>query len=253
MSDNTIHHVFVINLQRRPERLAHFKKECEREQIPSEYVHVWRAVDAISHTLTFDELQLFKDSDLDSNSETGRGCMANQLSHLQILEEIVSKKLGVCLVFQDDVKFGTGFWNKVNTISTEMRMNNMDLVWIGLHRIGAGSYFEDFDLDESRQDKIELFTSMVTDHIGHLKPSVNPASLAYVITEKGAENYLRHIKQFGIHNATDINFRNYLLSLNQFYGAFPVLCTGNSEFKSDIFKFDENALTRDMLELLENL
>lgn len=248
-----IKQIFVINLQRRPERLTHFMQECTREHVPIELVNVWRAVDALSHTFTQNELKLFQNSDLDTNSETGRGCMGNQLSHLQILEEVVSKDIEMCLIFQDDVKFGRGFWDKVNVVSTEMYLHNIDLVWIGLHKVGAGSYFEDLDLDVSKQDKTDLITEMVTDHIGHLKPTVNPASLAYIITKKGAEDYLKHVKQFGIQNATDINYRNYLLQVKQFYGSFPVLCTGNSEFKSDIFKFDENAIARDMLELLDNL
>lgn len=244
--------LYVINLDRRPERLAHFRAECQRENVPTGWVRVWQAVDAMSHEWTPTEKQWFAKSDLDLNSETGRGCAANQLSHVGILREIAytADVSSFFVVFQDDVRLGEHFREGLETVLTEMRKHSTDLVWIGLHKIGAGSYFEDLDLEQ--QPSVDtFFADMISPHLGHLHPTVNPASLAYVITPVGAQKYLNYVeKTGGFLHATDINYRDYLLGINQFIGCYPLLCTGNSTFKSDIFKYDNHATARDLLELL---
>lgn len=249
-----INQVYVINLERRPDRLAHFHRECEREGIPNQSIRVWKAVDGMSHTLSPEERTLFEHSDLDPNTETGKGCIANQLSHLQVMRDIISEesKVDVALVFQDDVRLGKDFWKRVNTVAAEMRtIPNSSFVFVGFHAIGAGSYFVDYDLEKVEENL--FWTEQLTPHIGRLHPEINPASLAFLVTKEGARAYLNHIDRFGILHATDRNQNGYLIERNQFLSTFPVLCTGNSQFKSDIFKYDEHAVTRDLLELLEDL
>jgi GR25 family glycosyltransferase involved in LPS biosynthesis len=185
--------------------------------------------------------------------------MANQLSHLQILEDIVRNERPYSLIFQDDVKFCHNFWRDAEAVVERMRVQNeVQFVWIGLHKIAAGSYFEDLDL--LKQPEIStLFTTVAPKSgndgqiIAKLKPEHNPASLAYVVTLEGAREYLHHIRQNGVRHTTDINFREYLLERDAFFGTYPVLCTGNSKFKSDIFKYDHHAVCRDLLELLDDL
>lgn len=247
-----IDQIFVINLERRPERLAHFRAECERVRIPKHLIRVWQAVDGQTHMFTADELQMFSPSDLDAASDTGRGCMANQLSHLQILRHIRdTPSLKQCLIFQDDVRFADDFWPCIQSVSTEMSAQKLPFVWVGFHKIGAGSYFEDFDLGDVWNRSHILETRSL--EIGTLRPDVNPASLAYLVSREGAMAYLRHVETFGIQHATDINFRDFLLAYNMFCGSCRVLCTGNSLFKSDIFKYDDHALSRDLLELLQDM
>lgn len=245
----SIGQIFVINLQRRPERLSHFLDECTRESVPLRCIKVSPAVDAQTHVFTSDEMRMFSASDLDANSETGKGCMANQLSHLQILHEIVKQRISFSIIFQDDVKLGQNFWEQVQVVTNEMRERAIPIVWIGLHQVGAGSYFEDLDLQNQPAFE-ELYTNHVHSHLAFLQPHINPASLAYVISLEGARAYLKHVQTEGIHFATDINYRKYLLDRNQFVGATPMLCTGNSRFKSDIFCFDDHAIMRDLLEIL---
>jgi GR25 family glycosyltransferase involved in LPS biosynthesis len=253
-----INRVYVINLKRRPERLAHFRQECAREGVPEDLVKVWEAVDAQTHRFTEEERKIFESSNVDTTSDTGRGCMANQLSHLQILEDIVDKGVPYSLIFQDDVRFSADFWRHAKQVVKVMKAHpEMQFVWIGLHEISLGSFFKDFDL-LNQPDMSSLFITNARNPsheitIAKLKPEHNPASLAYVVTLEGAREYLHHIRQNGVRHTTDINFREYLLERDAFFGTYPVLCTGNSKFKSDIFKYDHHAVCRDLLELLDDL
>lgn len=241
--------VFVINLQRRPERLSHFYKECKRTGVPLSMIHIWPAVDGMTHTFTASERQLFVHSDLDMESETGRGCMGNQLSHLQILQHIVDQDIEMALIFQDDVKLGDHFWDRVQEVAHEMKLHpHLPIVWVGLHQVGAGSYFEELNL--AQHNFHDYFDTRISERLAHLLPTVNPASLAYLITKEGAQKYLQFVEMCGIRHATDINYRDFLLQDRTFVGCFPLLCTGNASFKSDIFKYDDHAMMRDMLEML---
>lgn len=248
-----IDRVYVINLERRPERLAHFWNECEREGIPPEKIEVWKAVDARTHVFTEDERMMFSTSDLSFESDTGRGCMCNQLSHLGILLDILQKGYRNCLIFQDDVKLGEHFWEQVQEVEEEMRNHpEMTFVSVGLHQLAIGSYFEPFDL-RANDRSTYLQDEPITPHIGRLQPHINPASLAYLVSNEGAKEYVQHLREHGVQYATDKNYRAYLLARNAFFTSVPVLCTGNASFPSDIFLYDNHAVTRDLLDALEDV
>ena len=68
-----------------------------------------------------------------------------------------------------------------------------------------------------------------------LNKDVNPCSLAYIVTLKGAINLLFFFEKNGFHRATDWNYNDYLNNNNIFYGSSSVLCTGDPTLGSDIF------------------
>ena len=140
-----------------------------------------------------------------------------------------------------------GFKNEINYVLDNLTKES-EIIWIGLHKTGAGSYFEDFPLDNNYNKY--YVKEKINNYICKLNHDINPCSLAYIITYNGAKKYIEYIRKHGFIHATDINFRDYLLSKNIHYGSYNVLCTGNSNFKSDVFEIDDNAIARDMLELL---
>jgi hypothetical protein len=86
-----------------------------------------------------------------------------------------------------------------------------------------------------------------------LNDDINPCSLAYIATYEGAVNYIEHVNKYVFKYATDGNFNKYLLSKNIMYSSYDVLCTGNSDFKSDVFEMDYIAVARDMFDILNML
>jgi GR25 family glycosyltransferase involved in LPS biosynthesis len=239
--------IYLINLERRKDRLNHFLTECKREDIDMSKVEIFKAIDSKIYTPSKEELNMFRNIDFDINYSCGKACLCNQLSHYKILLDIVKNKYKRSIIFQDDVRLKNNFKKEVNNVLNNIPKDS-EIIWIGLHKIGAGSYFEDFPINDN-YDRYYVKKN-VNEHVCILNDDVNPCSLAYIITYNGAKKYIEHIKKQGFINATDINFNDYLRRKNIHYGSYNVLCTGNSNFKSDVFEIDDNAIARDMLELL---
>jgi len=74
-------HIYVLNLERRKDRLSHFFEECKREGIEKDKITVFKGLDAQTYIFSEQEKNMFKNTQFDINTDTGRGCMCNQLVH----------------------------------------------------------------------------------------------------------------------------------------------------------------------------
>ena len=187
---------------------------------------------------------------MDRQSYTGRACLCNQLGHYYILKDMVKNNYEVCLIFQDDVRLKKGFKEELERVIRNMP-NDSEIIWIGIHKVAVLSYFEDFPIDgeyERYYIKEEIENN---NYVGVLKDDINPASLAYLITRNGAKKYLDYVHKNKFTEVTDGNYNKYLRDKKIMYISNNILATGNSKFKSDIFKYDDNALEREMMEMME--
>ena len=239
--------IYLINLERRKDRLDHFLNECKRENISLSNVEIFKAYDAKIYDIKNEELKLFDKADFDLKIGHSKPCICNQLSHYNILKDIVKNKYKKCIIFQDDVRFRSNFVEDVNNVLDNMP-EDTEIVWIGLHKAAAYSYFEEFDLQDNK-DK-SYVKEIMNEYVCRYKDDINPCSLAYIVTYEGAKRYINYINKRGFLYATDKNFNSYLVSKGLMYGSYDVLCTGNSKFKSDVFESDNYAIERDMMELL---
>lgn len=240
--------IYLINLERRKDRLEHFLNECKREEVDMNKVEIFKALDAKTYKLKDEELKMFEKIDFDLNLFHGKPCVCNQLSHYNILLDMVKKKYKRCVIFQDDVRLRKNFKKDLTNVLNNLPKNT-EFLWIGLHKMAAGSYFEDFPIDTQDYDRYYV-KEKVNDYVCKLNDDINPCSLAYIATYEGALKYIEHVNKYGFRYATDGNFNKYLLSKNIMYASYDVLCTGNSNFKSDVFELDDNAVARDMMNLL---
>ena len=140
------------------------------------------------------------------------------------------------LIFQDDAILKNNFVEEINKIINEMPENS-EIINIGFHKEAVCSFFIGYELDI---DKPKLSKIDVTNNICILNNSINPCSLAYIVTLNGANNLINYFNDTGFIDLTDTNYNNYLISKNIFYGSKQVLVTGNHNFKSDIFTNIEN-------------
>lgn len=239
--------IYLLNLEKRKDRLEHFIKECDREKIDTEKLNIFKALDAETYNFTEEEKNLFH-KDMDFKSYTWKGCVCNQLGHYYMIKDIVDKGYDLCLIFQDDSKLKKGFLKELDLVINNIP-DDAEVIWIGLHKVAVLSYFEDFPID-GEYDKFYI-KEKINEYISIYKNDINPATLAYIITKHGANQYLKYINENKIEKVTDENFNKYLIDKNKMYGSNVILVTGNSKFKSDIFKYDNNALEREMMELLE--
>ena len=111
---------------------------------------------------------------------------------------------------------------------------NSEMVNIGFHKYASGANFVRWDL-KGENDHSILAQKRLNKQVCILKENINPCSLAYILTLKGAKNMVSFFEKTGFLRATDGNFNDYLQTKNIFYGSTTVLVTGNSDLKSDIF------------------
>jgi GR25 family glycosyltransferase involved in LPS biosynthesis len=227
-----INKFYFINLEKRPNRRDHFLEQCKRENVPPEKIERFNALDGETYKFTPLECKMFENSDLKSHW-FGNRIMGNQLSHYYIMKDQLKKKLDYIVVFQDDSMLRTGFMEILENVMDNLPKNS-EMVNIGFHKYGSGANFIGWDLT-AEDDHVHLAQKRMNKYVCKIKNGVNPCSLAYILTRKGAENMTKYFEANGFLRATDGNFNDYLEKRDIFYGSTPVLVTGNSNLPSDIF------------------
>jgi GR25 family glycosyltransferase involved in LPS biosynthesis len=223
---------YFINLDKRPNRRDHFLNQCKRENVPQERIQRFTAIEGDTHQFTDKEKAMFEKSDMHRHWFAKR-IMGNQLSHYYIMKEAIKNKYNYIVVFQDDAMLRENFMELLENVLDNLPKNS-EMVNIGFHKYGSGANFVKWDLT-SDNDHLELSAKRMNKWVCKLKHGINPCSLAYILTLKGAENMTKYFETNGFLRATDGNFNDYLEKGNIFYGSTPVLVTGNSELPSDIF------------------
>ena len=105
----------------------------------------------------------------------------------------------------------------------------------GFHKTSNLKDFEALNINDPIESKVQCKED-INDAVCILADNVNPCSLAYLVTLKGANNLVNYFNTVGFLRATDWNYTDYLVSKNINYATKTVLCTGNPDFGSDIFK-----------------
>ena len=236
-----IDNIYLINLERRPDRRQHFLQQCQKENIPLDKVSRIQAIDGLKHVINNKELCMFSKTDfvykyMNSNrvDYTMNRLIGNQLSHYYTLCEIIKKEFKYTIIFQDDAILIPNFVKYIDNI-----MNNLpddsEIINIGLHKKSMFNEFESWEFNTETDDTEKISSQFVNKYICKLKPELNPSSLAYIISLDGAKKIVNHFNNVGFKRATDYNFNEYLINNNIFYSSNIILVTGNPEFRSDVF------------------
>jgi len=97
--------VFLINLNRRPDRLARMHAEFDRVCVKFERVP---AVDAKDPNLNLDEWKF------DPRISTGPATLCNMLSHLLIMRRMVAEEIPLAMIAEDDVELSPDVFDLVS-------------------------------------------------------------------------------------------------------------------------------------------
>jgi GR25 family glycosyltransferase involved in LPS biosynthesis len=224
--------IYFINLDRRPDRYEHFLKQCHDNNIQFNKIERFKALDGNSYEFNNKEKSMFKEVDYRTQDFSKR-IMGNQLSHYYILKEMVDKNYDYIIVFQDDIQLRNDFKKELEKVMDNIPVN-AELVNIAFHKFASYNQFIPWNLNQREEEK-EMAKVNVNDGICILNDTINPCSLGYVVTLKGAKNLVNHFNTTGFLRATDWNYNDYLRKKNIFYGSRLVLCTGNPSLGSDIF------------------
>ena len=243
----TIHldKIYYINLKEKTDRNEHFLQQCKLHNIPNDKIIRYEAINGNTHIFTETELDLFKNAvynnaEIVCSYKTNKKIMANQLSHMNILLDMKKNNYQYIMICQDDVIFKNDIVNYINNMMKNVP-ENCEIINLGIHKAAEYNKFTPYDLNNNNKD-MSLIKNEITEYICeyNIWNSVttyrnNPASLCYIVTQKGANNLLDFYTKNGFTYATDWNMNLYLQSKNIFYGSTYVLATGNNEFPSDVF------------------
>ncbi len=224
-----INKIYYINLDTRPDRYEHFLKQCSDHNIPYNIISRYTAINGNTYKFSLDDYEMFKNADYNGQNYMKK-IMGNQLSHYNILKEMIKNNYNYIIILQDDVIFRNKFINYLDKL-----MNNIpedaEIINIGFHEFASYSYFIPWDFNKENN----MIKEKINDNVCILNNTVNPCSLAYIVTKKGANNLINYFEETGFLRATDMNYNDYLNKKNIFYGSTTVLCTGNPNLGSDIF------------------
>uniref|UniRef100_A0A6C0JQF8 Glycosyl transferase family 25 domain-containing protein n=1 Tax=viral metagenome TaxID=1070528 RepID=A0A6C0JQF8_9ZZZZ len=243
-----INKIYYINLDRRPDRNEHFLNQCAKHSLPSSKIQRVQAVDGLTFRFNDEMYNMFANSDftitlkkyrelgLDNESykvaeNIVKKLMGNQLSHYTILNNIIDNDYEYSIIFQDDARFNNNIVEYIDNLLKYIPEDG-ELINIGLNKFADGSmaipwdFVKDTDTDISKE--------FINEHICKLKEDVNPCSLAYIVTKKGARNLVNHFSKVGFLQETDHNFNQYLITKDTFYCCRNIMATSEN-FGSDIF------------------
>ena len=224
--------IYYINLDRRMDRNNHMLEQFKKHNIPSNLIKRFTAIDADTYEFKDTELALFKNADF-MNKPYAKKIMGNQLSHLSIYKDMLSKNYKRILILQDDVVFRDGFISHFNNVLNSIP-SNCEVVNIGMHDFANLNKFRAYDLT-SENDYPRIEKTKIDEYMCIWKDNIQPCSLSYILTCAGAMNIIEHIEKNGFPYATDISLNMYLISKDIFYGSRKILCTGDPSFGTDIF------------------
>lgn len=85
---NKINKIYYINLDRRPDRNQHFIDQCLKFKFDMNNVIRFKGIDGLTYKFSNKEEEMFKNADF-LMSESKPKIMGNQLSHYNILKEMI--------------------------------------------------------------------------------------------------------------------------------------------------------------------
>ena len=245
---NKIDKVYYINLDKRRDRNTYFINQCRQHELPFSKIQRFQAIDGLTFNFSEDIYRMFANCDYfrtlkhyreinmdEKNYNIAEGLtkriMGNQLSHYTILNDIVNKNYEFSIVFQDDSKLNNNFVEYIDNL-IENFPEDTEIMNIGANKLADGSHVIPWDFEKDSEETI--IREKVNDYVGRLEKDMNPCSLAYIVTKKGAQNLVAYFNTVGFLKATDFNFNDYLMRKNIFYSCCKIMVT--TEFQgSDVF------------------
>ena len=199
--------VFVINLLRRPDRLAKFRKDC-----PLTDYQIINGFDVLFPNIEkLQELRLFfsnKFENLHFICEKGVW-----LSHLRIWKYILQKNISKALIFEDDAKFSDCF----SEIFDNINIHDFDILYIG------GRFDDKFVMPSAIPitDKIVKHNFAENQHGWELDRTAH----AYILSNRGAKILVDKFEETEYVNAVDTFIMHTFRDLNiPIYNTNPLIC-----------------------------
>lgn len=130
---------YLINLRRRPDRLALFRRDYSKSDIPHDFKLI-DAVDGSKLNIERQQLTELAKAELQQLEKTGyrtrhyqltRGAIGCYLSHIRVWQQALKDEKDVVLIFEDDAKIPADFQEQVNT-KMKNAPSDWDIILLGV-------------------------------------------------------------------------------------------------------------------------
>lgn len=180
---------FVINLERRPNRLIEFLRQNNQE-LPS--FEVFKGVDGSKLEPNLQIQKIFETGDYHFR----RGIVGCAYSHLKIWSEFLHDTSTYCVVLEDDVRVVNKYKEKLVDLLTTYR-GQFDVMMLHWNPYPQAAQTAQEYLEEYRGAEAELWS---VDKSSRLNMG---SGAAYVLTRRAARSLLYWVNQHGMPNAVD--------------------------------------------------
>jgi glycosyl transferase family 25 len=199
---------FVVNLDRRPDRMSKFTEQKEPDFLK---YNRFSAVDGSKLVPTSQLQQIFENNDYNMRSGMVGCAMSHIKLYIQLLQE---ENVDAYCIFEDDIDFVPNFQDKFIHCINELQKTNWDLFYLGHHLYTR--FIDDKVYNKETIPVVEQFNREKS-----LLMSMGGTG-GYVITKNGAERLLNFINEHGMTNGIDTVQQKSADILNVFY-SYPHL------------------------------
>ena len=229
-----IDEAYVINLERRKDRLEKFK---ETHKNIKDRVYLWKAIDGRTLTLTPELVNCFRNNDFNWKKSV-MGCA---LSHLGLWEKLANDKLAKSyLIMEDDVVLYDKWILRWMTAAKHIPAD-ADVIYLG-------------GILPPNKETFPQVAEAVNEYFGRVSPntlfSPQPrryfhfCNYAYVLTQQGARKLITLVKEKGIFTSGDHMIVNHGDNLLNIYFTVPLLASCFQENDPIYQKSDFNNFNR---------
>lgn len=198
--------VYVINLDRSPDRLKSITCELERENIKFERVS---AVDG--KKLTDEHIKRFCTPFAEMFCP--KNIIACALSHKKVWKKIVKSGLEYGMVFEDDCKLTNGFKHKLQLCIDELNENDKNWDFLYLGYFGPSMETSNSIMNKFQNIILNKIQNKNNIHAKYIFVPVSPVGFhSYIISRNCAKKLLQYMKK--VHYHIDSEFLKYAHNFN---------------------------------------
>ncbi len=196
---------FVINLERRRDRLDAFKKNAKDVQFLD--IETFNAIDGEKLESTDQLCRIFDGNDFQMRSGMVGVTLSHMLLYLQLMNREDYKDTDAYLIFEDDIIFANDFDKKLHYLHLQMIETDWDIVYLGHHYF----YQPQEMYDHKKMPEMEKWSKETS-----LSRSMGGIG-GYFISKKGACKLMEFINEKGMTNGIDTMQQKAANDLNVYY------------------------------------
>lgn len=219
---------YVVNLDRRPDRMKDFDKVS-----PVKYIK-FSAIDGKWLKPSIQLQQIFERNDYNMRS----GMVGCAMSHIKLLIQLVKSEQKMYCILEDDITFTDNFVQKVQQVLKDADKYDWDLIYLGHHLYPQ--YREEGCYNRQKKPQITRWSKnrSLTRSMG--------GTFGYIITKVGAEKILNFINTNSMTNGIDTVYQKASNTVNTFY-CYPHLVFSDCVLKNN--KTVDSDIQRDFMSL----